>query len=123
MPDSTGIPPNQTSSPRHGEVGGWQNVDPESARFGQVTLGTLPLLPALSHLEVASSDTDDAGLLALEHQPALARLSIADCQVPANTVHPTHMYLQCRLPSNTCIRCILTYSRRWMEAGLVGRGS
>jgi hypothetical protein len=48
-----------------------------------VTLGTLPLLPALQHLEVASTDTDDAGLLALEHQPALARLSIADCQVPA----------------------------------------
>lgn len=52
----------------------------------QVTLGTLPLLPALQHLEVASTDTDDAALLALEHQPALARLSIADCQVRASRV-------------------------------------
>jgi hypothetical protein len=73
----------QTSSPSFGEVGGFQNIDSQIAHIGQVTLGTLPLLPALQHLEVASSDTDDAGLLALEHQPALARLSIADCQVPA----------------------------------------
>lgn len=47
----------------------------------QVTLGTLPPLISLRHLEVASTDTDDAGLMTLEHLPLLARLSIADCQV------------------------------------------
>jgi len=45
-----------------------------------VTLRTLPQLPALVHLEVASTETDDAGLLTLEHQSNLQRLSLADCQ-------------------------------------------
>jgi hypothetical protein len=86
MPDSNGASPNQPGSPSYRKAGGSQNIDFLSARNGQVTLGTLPMLPALQHLEVASSDTDDAGLLALEHQPALARLSIADCQVPAEVL-------------------------------------
>lgn len=45
-----------------------------------VTLGTLPPLISLRHLEVASTDTDDTGLMTLERLPLLARLSIADCQ-------------------------------------------
>lgn len=84
---------------------------------GQVTLGTLPLLPALSHLEVASSDTDDAGLLALEHQPALARLSIADCQVPANTVHLTHIYLQRVPPALKHVHTMYTDPQSYMDGG------
>ena len=69
-----------------------------------MTLGTLPLLPALQHLEVASTDTDDAGLLALEHQPALARLSIADCQVTAAPLITALIlqYFKDMLPAHAC---------------------
>ncbi len=58
-------------------------ISPKGFRFmriAQVTLGTLPPLPLLRHLEVAEADVGNAGLLALEGTPALQRLSLADCQ-------------------------------------------
>jgi hypothetical protein len=62
-------------------------------------LGTLPLLRALQHLEVASTDTNDAGLLALDHHTALAWLSIQDCQVPPS---------DCRMHKKSVASCLPT---------------
>ena len=48
----------------------------------QITMVSMPLLGALTRLEVATSDVDFPGLLAIGQLTALRRLSLADCQVP-----------------------------------------
>lgn len=42
---------------------------------------SMPLLSALTRLEVATSDVDFSGLVAIGQLTALCRLSLADCQV------------------------------------------
>ena len=64
----------------------------------QVTCATLPPLPALAHLEVPSTDTDDLGLQALEQLPALQRLSLADC-MQVRSVLNSELFAGCGLTS------------------------
>ena len=46
-------------------------------------MANMPALPHLTHLEVAGTDVDSAGLIAIGALTSLQRLSLTDCQARA----------------------------------------